>query len=104
VPAVVKNFQKKQKTLPYGRGFLSGEVLRYIFALAGVRFFLSRFATFLLLTTLLLLPALLFFLPALIVRTIALLTLLVHATLFAIHCHSFVSILDCNKFGAGHGE
>jgi hypothetical protein len=92
-----------------GGVFCETKILRYVFALAGIGFFLSRFATFWLLTTLLL-PALLFFFPALLVRRVALLTLvlatllLVHATLFTFHCHSLVSILDCYEFGAAHQE
>jgi hypothetical protein len=90
---------EKTKTPPMGGDFCetTGFVLGYIFALAGVGFFLTLFAAWrLLLSTLLLstllLAALLFLFPALIFRTVArlagLATLLAHTTLFAFHCHA----------------
>src|SRR5258705_11671058 len=94
-------------------GFTVRRSLRYIFALAGVGFFLARLTPFLvlarhvglaarlLLLPTLLLPALLFLFPALIIRTIALLTsLLAHTTLLTFLVHSHSPFLDCSKYGA----
>lgn len=103
---VTANSPAQTKTPPRGRGFLCDEALRYVFALAGIGRFLTLIAARRLLLSALLLPALLFFFSALIIRTITLLTALLLATLlatlFTIHCHSLVSILDCSKFGASH--
>lgn len=71
---------------------MQDEGLRYVFALAGVWFFLAgllAFPTLLARTALLLLTALFFFTPTQILRTVPLLTtlLLAHTTLLTIFFH-----------------